>query len=410
MNVNLKISLQFLSIFALILTTSCKDDDAATPDFDVPATYSFTRDNQSTVDFSGQTTRIQMAEELIAGMLNFNLTEATLLEMYANETADGGDANPFSSTALNESTKSIRSKVAVSADYFSANTVASASIKSTLEQWIKTQVSNFDEYQTEAATPGQTGQIADGTNVRYVTDFGVEPNQLLAKGLIGALMTDQILNNYLSTAVLDAADNIAKNDAETVEDGMAYTNMEHFWDEAYGYIYGQSADAANPNATIGADDNFLNEYVGVVDADADFKGIAADIFDAFKLGRAAIVGKDYKVRDEQVAIIREKISEVIAIRAVYYLQAAKDQVEISPINAGGVFHDVSEAMGFIYSLQFTRKGDAATPYFTAAEVDGLLQDLLSGGPDGLWNITPAILDNVSNSIAAKFDFTVAQAK
>ena len=118
---------------------------AATPDFDVPATYSFTRDNQSTVDFSGQTTRIQMAEELIAGMLNFNLTEATLLEMYANETADGGDANPFSSTALNESTKSIRSKVAVSADYFSANTVASASIKSTLEKWIKTQVSNFDE-------------------------------------------------------------------------------------------------------------------------------------------------------------------------------------------------------------------------------------------------------------------------
>ena len=85
-------------------------------------------------------------------------------------------------------------------------------------------------------------------------------------------------------------------------------------------------------------------------------------------------------------------------------------MEISPINAGGLFHDVSEAMGFIYSLQFTRKGDAATPYFTAAEVDGLLQDLLSGGPDGLWNITPAILDNVSNSIAAKFDFTVAQAK
>ena len=36
---------------------------------------------------------------------------------------------------------------------------------------------------------------------------GLEYNQLVNKGLIGALMVDQMLNNYLSAAVLDEADN-----------------------------------------------------------------------------------------------------------------------------------------------------------------------------------------------------------
>ena len=48
-----------------------------------------------------------------------------------------------------------------------------------------------------------------------------------------------------------------------------------------------------------------------------------DVYDAFKLGRAAIVAKNYTVRDEQVEILREKISMIIGIRAVYYLQGGK---------------------------------------------------------------------------------------
>lgn len=405
----LKNTLKTLFIFSLFVITSC-NDDTANPGVSAPETYSFTRDGQSTVAFGGQTTRIQMAEELVSTMLDFNTTEATLQEMFANETADGNDANPFSSTTLNESTKSIRSKVAASTDFFAANTVDAAGIKSTFESWITQQAANFDEYENQAATPGVTGQIADGTSVRYVTDFGIEPNQLLAKGLIGALMVDQMLNNYLSPAVLDEASNIENNDNEVVEDGQVYTTMEHKWDEAYGYLYGLSADLANPNATIGTDDNFLNKYVGKVDQDADFTGIADDIFEAFKLGRAAIEAGDYVVRDEQAAIIRQKISEVIAIRAVYYLQAAKDKIETTPINTGGVFHDISEALGFIYSLQFTRRKSSVVPHFSSMEVQDFFIELLSGGPDGLWNITPGILDSVSTGIAIKFDFSVEDAR
>ena len=144
--------------------------------------------------------------------------------------------------------------------------------------------------------------------------------------------------------------------------------MEHKWDEAYGYVYGASVDPANPNATIGDDDSFLNKYVGRVEDDADFTGIADDIYDAFKLGRAAIVAKNYTVRDEQAAILREKISQVIAIRAVYYLQQGKASLEAGTVDYASAFHDLSEGFGFVYSLQFTRNSDSTAPYLSLIHI------------------------------------------
>ena len=185
--------------------------------------------------------------------------------------------------------------------------------------------------------------------------------------------------------------------------------MEHKWDEAYGYLYGTAANPADPNATLGDDDSFLNKYIARVEADEDFMGIADDIYNAFKLGRAAIVAGDYKLRDEQAEIIREKVSAIIGIRAVYYLQQAKLALETAPVNQGGVFHDLSEAYGFIYSLQFTRKPNTDAPYFTGSQVDAFLTDLLDDGANGLWDVTPETLQILSEQIAAEFDFTIEQA-
>ncbi len=395
-----------LLFFGLLFTVACEETD--TP-ISAPATYSFLRDGQSTVSFSGQTTRIQMATELINQMQDFNTaTEASMLEMYRNETATGEDADPFSNADLNASTKSIKSKVAASADFFSANTAAAATIKAEFETWIAAQVSDVIPNENVLAAPGVAGQIADGSSVRFVNEMGLEYNQAVNKSLIGALMIDQTLNNYLSSTVLDEADNRTNNDAGTVEDGQSYTTMEHKWDEAYGYLYGLSADPANPNATLG-DDEFLNKYIGRVEGDPDFAGIAAEIYDAFKLGRAAIVAKDYALRDDQAAIIREKVSEIIGIRAVYYLMQAKTVLEQSTPAYGTAFHDLSEGYGFIYSLQFTRKPDTSSPYFTQTEVAGFLADLLGDGTHGLWDVEAATLEQVATTIAAKFDFTLEQA-
>ncbi len=374
-----------------------------------PATYAFSRDGQSTVSFSGQTTRIQMATELINAMMDFDgADKALLLEMYRNETAAGEDANPFANAALNESTKSVKSKVAASKDFFSANTVDASVIKADFEKWIEAQIDEVFPAENELAEAGKPGQIADGSSTRYINAQGLEYNQAVNKGLIGALMLDQMLNNYLSTSVLDEADNRELNDAGTVAEGQVYTTMEHKWDEAYGYAYGTASDPADPNAGLGDADAFVSKYIGRVEGDDDFAGIADDIYQAFKLGRAAIVAGDYEVRDEQADIIREKMSEVIAIRAVYYLQQGKAGIEKATPDYGAAFHDLSEGYGFIYSLQFTRIPGTSTPYFTKAEVDGFISDLM-GGTNGLWDVTPTTLDAISNTIADKFDFTVAQA-
>ena len=71
------------------------------------------------------------------------------------------------------------------------------------------------------------------------------------------------------------------------------------------------------------------------------------------------------------------------------------------------FHALSEAYGFIFSLQFTRKPGTTEPYFTKSEVESFNATLMNG--NGFWDVTPATLDTISNSISAEFNFTTAQA-
>lgn len=400
-----------LTAISVLTLAGCSDDNETSPAINVPSSYSFERDGQSTVSFTGQTTRIMMADELSDNMKELTATADQLLEMFRNSTTDGGDANPFSNADLNAATKSVKEKVAASADYFSANTVESMAIKEQFEDWIVGQVEEVFANQNQLASPGVPGQLADGSSTRYINAKGLELNQMLAKGLIGALMTDQILNNYLSSTVLDANNDRENNSAKLIEEDANYTSMEHHWDEAYGYVYGMSADYANPNKTIGEDDDFLNEYVGKVDSDTDFAGIAKEIFDAFKLGRAAIVSGDYSVRDAQIAIIKEAISKVIAVRAVHYLQGGKNELpsDRTAISFyGHALHELSEGLGFVYSLRFTQNPATGQPYFTSAEVDTMIDDIY-GGTNGLWDVETSVLDEVSTKIATKFGFTVDQA-
>ncbi|MDZ7808189.1 MAG: DUF4856 domain-containing protein [Gracilimonas sp.] len=397
--------LPFLTIALISCDTNNSDDSA---DIDVPPTYEFERNGESSVAFSGQTTRIKMGNELFDAMSDFdNTTEQSILEMYRNQDENGNEVDPFSDSDLNASSKSVKGKIAASRDYFASNATQAAEIKNDFESWLTGQVNEVFPNQNELAEPGLPGQIADGSKERYINGQGLEYNQMVAKGMIGALMADQMLNNYLSPSVLDEATNREENDNGETAEGSNYTNMEHKWDEAFGYIYGTSVDPANPNATIGSDDIFLNKYTGQVSEDDDFSTLAEDIYEAFKLGRAAIVAGDYEVRDEQAAIIQEAISTVIGVRGVYYLQAGKLQIEANEL--GSAFHSLSEGYGFIYSLQFTRVPGTNQPYMSHSEVEAMLTDLLDDGENGLWDLETSTLDALSEQIANKFDFTVEEA-
>ena len=396
-------SIVFIGVLVL---SSCDKNDDALPNVSAPENYTFERNGTSTVSFTGQTIRIRMAEELISAMKDFEVSEEVLLEMYRNQTANGGDANPFEDDALNLETKSIKSKTAASRDLFSTNATEAGDIKADFETWISAQVSEVFPNENVLAEVGVAGQIADGSSTRYVNGKGLEYNQAVNKGLIGGLMLDQLVNNYLGVSVLDEYTNVEDNDNEVLSGTSNYTTMEHKWDEAYGYLFGNASNTAAPLDELGESDSFLNKYLGRVDADEDFVGIAEEVYDALKLGRAAIVAKQYDVRNAQAAIVRQKLSEVIAIRAIYYLKQGKNAIESEQY--GTAFHDLSEGFGFVYSLCFTRNPLSSTSYFSKSEVDGFL-DLLYGSNNGFWDLNGQMLDSIAESIAAKFDFTVEQA-
>lgn len=143
---------------------------------------------------------------------------------------------------------------------------------------------------------------------------------MVGKGLIGVLMMDQVLNNYFSLVVLDVDVNIDENDNGIVVEGKSYINMEYKWDEVYGYFYGIVVNFVDLNVMFGDDDSFLNKYIVCVEVDEDFMGIVDDIYNVFKLGCVVIVVGDYKLCDEQVEIICEKVFVIIGICVVYYLQ------------------------------------------------------------------------------------------
>ena len=385
---------------------SCSSDDDNTGNnnqsVDAPANYQFTRNGNNTVSYSGQTQRIAMAEELISALKDPTRDQESLNAMFAHVEGNQDFSDP-DMLELNASSKNVRSKTAASADYFSSNSTDANAIKSDFDSWISLQVSDVYPNWGNTAEPGIAGGLQElgGGSIRYVNEKGLEYNQAFAKSLTGALMTDQILNNYLSPAVLDAGDNVTKNDNDILADGKDYTTMEHKWDEAFGYLYGLEEDETAPELGV---DSFLNKYLDKVEGDSDFAGIANDVYDAFKLGRAAIVAKNYTVRDEQVEILREKISMIIGIRAVYYLQVGKTNLGVDNASA---FHDLSEGFGFVYGLQFTRNSMTDAPYVSKSMVDGYIDTLMTG--NGFWDVTAETLDQMSEDIAAVFGFTVDQA-
>ena len=396
----------FLSIAIVsVLFTSCSSDDDSAEiinNIETPATYEFSRNGSSTVSFDGQTTRIQMAQDLRSSLKDINLTLTNLHGKFAH--IEGG--NDFADANLNASNKNIRSKFAASKDYFASNTTLANVLKMQMDGWISDQATEVFPNWNLIATAGSAGQLQEGGGgtIRYVNAKGLELDQAIAKSLIGGLMTDQIVNNYLSTVVLDEGSNVINNDNGVLEDGKNHTSMEHKWDEAYGYLYGNEVNPAIP--VLGAD-SFLNTYLNQVDSDPDFAGTAAAIYNAFKLGRAAIVAKNYTVRDSQAQIIRENISKVSAVRAVHYLQVGKTNMAADAEDLAKAFHGLSEGYGFINSLQFTRKPNTNEPYFTNSEVNSMLTQLMTG--NGFWDVTPETLDALSATIATRFGFTVEAA-
>lgn len=367
-----------IPVFGLALfATSCKKDDKVTPatsNLKIPYTSLSASSNykttfvdaagKTTVDFSGQTTRINMLKEMDAHMkagTSANIDATKLINMFRNQNT------PFTSADLNAATdKVISSKTAQS---FSA-TEADAERQRFIGYF--NELERISKMNTQTAAQGKAGVL--GTN-RLVDEKGFEYSQFVQKGLIGAMMLDQIANIYLGTDKQSA-------DNSTPNEGKNYTAMEHHWDEAYGYL------TSNETYPIKGSESFLGEYArqGV-----SVGGGAENLYLAFLKGRAAIVNNDLTTRDEQIAYIRIELEKAVAAVAISYLNKTN-----SATDDASRFHALSEGVGFIYSLRFAHNAK-----INRAKSEELL-NMLTGKANGFWSLTPADINNVRDQIATAF--------
>jgi hypothetical protein len=349
------------------------DTDDGTCSFAVvtPDEYVFTdADGNSTVSFDGQRQRLNMLSEMTVYLKTSNtpgtaLDAATLISMYGNDGYTWDDTEELGMTG---SSKQLRSKT-VGGDAFWTGTfegymngIAEASAQTVADET------------TGAA--GVAGVVASTTSdSKYLQSAqGQEWTQLIEKGLMGACFYYNISSVYLASGKMDVDNSVAVDAAG----GKFYTEMEHHWDEAYGYF----TDAIN-YPTSGTN-RFWGKYAN---SREDVLFTSSRLSAAFRTGRAAISQNLIAERDAQIAIINAELERVSAGTAIHYLNDALDNYADDALRN----HELSEAKAFIMALQF----GANTSVDTDA-VEHLLEDL---GED-YYNVTTAQITEVRDELAA----------
>ena len=124
--------------------------------------------------------------------------------------------------------------------------------------------------------------------------------------------------------------------------------------------------------------------------------IAETVYNAFIAGRHAITIADYDARDAAATTIKTELSKVIGMYAIYYLNDYLAKAGSG--QTAKAHHSLSEAYGFIFSLQFTNDG-GDTPYMSNAEVNIKLNDF-----SDFHNIQDSDVNSLIDEISALFGF------
>lgn len=314
----------YILLFFAIAFSSCKNDDGdPTPEpttYSVPATYNF-----SNTDYSGQTYRIAMLDELImeaemGNTMNMTVDAQNLKDMYSNT------GNPFTNNTLNASGKQMKDKTfsldqTIIESYMDALAMASQS--------------------TTAGSNGVAGVVTsnDGLSTKLSDANGFVLYEMIEKGLMGALIYYQAVDVYLGDDKMGP--NTTTDNTTVRSDGR--TDMEKYWDEAFGY-FGVPKDF--PANTVGV--SYWSKYLL---AKSDLLGGSKEkMMNAFLKGRAAISNKDLSTKDAQAVIIKTEWERLVAAMAISYLN--KGITYSSPLDNARRNGALSEAVGFINALKY----------------------------------------------------------
>lgn len=367
-----------LMALAIVFMVSCNDEDT-TDETTLPTTYNF-----ENVSYSGQTTRLDMLAEITNELKKANsgntVDGAKLVKMFKNED------NQFSETSLNESSKNLFSKC------FSGQ---GGAYSAAIYEYLMTRQGQISANASNTWAPGTAGVATSGSKAYFFDEFGVEYTQLIEKGLMGAVFYYQASEVYTREGKIgNAVDN------ETVTPGKG-TDMEHHWDEAFGY-WGAPIDfsSANHVAKIDAKEaryhgKYANkgEAVGIKTVD--------NLMTAFIKGRYGISNKNYTMRDEAATAVRENWEVIIATTAIHYLNSAKSNFADDALRN----HALSEAYAFVMSLYYNADKKISTTDLST--VRGLMEALPpppapQNPVPSFLNITTADIDNAVNTLSTAY--------
>ena len=363
----------FLASFALF---ACGDDDDDNPvssggsgssSVNVPSVYEFESRftaGQSSVVYTGQTVRNLLLQDLkiFTDALGKDgaqpATAEDMLKFYAHD-------DSYNMTTL---TKPKDGSAALESKYSSISTGKNLNGKIYKETLIeypgKTADDKVREWIQIIADNSQDPNKL-GTPAVYTTDDGLDLSQMINKVLIGTVPYYQATGNYLKK-LFDKGNSAAK-------EGKTYTDMEHYWDEAFGYfgaaqdyntysdadIKGKGSKDTNGDGRI----DFNKEYnfslaVGAAKRDIGSStglDLTKEIFDAFLTGRALITAEgdqaDIEVHQITAANGMEK---VIAATVVHYINdTLADMAQIGTSEYSQKNHNKhwAEMKGYAIGLQ-----------------------------------------------------------
>ncbi|MEJ6737228.1 MAG: DUF4856 domain-containing protein [Flavobacteriales bacterium] len=382
MNISKKTASTLVLASTILMTVGCSKDDTPepvvanpvpttpTPTYTIPTTYTFNDGaGASNVSFGGQKQRLEMLSEMVTYMKTANtagvtISATTLKSMYENNAYTWIDNNvPL--LGMTGSSKQLKSKTAA----------GDVGVQTMFENYMDSlEVLSTGSTSNSSQTYGVSGVWTNGVKSYLMAENGYEYTQLIEKELMCAVFMNQMTNNYLLS--IDSDDNTA------IVSGKNYTEMQHHWDEAYGYFTSEFDFPTNGT------NRFWGKYADVVDGVLESSNT---ISLAFRTGRSAINNNDYTVRDAQTIIIVDEMEKICAGSAIHYLNGAKANIADATIKN----HELSEAKAFLSGLRYGQKSIDGSG-MSEADIDIAL-----GYFSDFQNVTISQLNSAIDLIASK---------
>lgn len=258
-----------------------------------------------------------------------------------------------------QGSENIRTKID-ELNFDNGNTSVADNIASLADSLVQSSQANY----SNIAANGTAGMITTGDKKRHVSANGLEYAEILEKSLYGALLYDQMVDDYLSDSQ-SGVDNEEGNNILSAEDYELYgTERQHKFDEAFGYFGAEAATYPNQSNSSNGDGIFLANYTFDFSDETEAMygvNLAKATMNAFVVGRSVLKagqGNDFaqeNINEELFNAARADIKLYVeagmAASAIHYLNEA-----ITDVSEAEKLHHLSEALGFIYAMSFNSDG------------------------------------------------------